>query len=81
MIDRTIFHNRLFEVQELVEKWLLGLPGLLVQLKEATPGLIELVLRVMKKAVVQGVLQSDDKVLSQLAMFFCKCSDSTQFYL
>ena len=78
MIDKTIFHNRLFEVQELVEKWLLGLPGLLVQLKEATPGLIELVLRVMKKAVVQGVLQSDDKVLSQLAMFFCKCSDSTQ---
>ena len=60
-------------MQELVEKWLLGLPGLLVQLKEATPGLIELVLRVMKKAVVQGVLQSDDKVLSQLAMFFCKC--------
>ena len=81
MIDKTIFHNRLFEVQELVEKWLLGLPGLLVQLKEATPGLIELVLRVMKKAVVQGVLQSDDKVLSQLAMFFCKCSDSTRFYL
>ncbi|XP_022787366.1 testis-expressed protein 10-like isoform X2 [Stylophora pistillata] len=64
--------SKLFELHKPVEKWLLGLPGLLVQLKDTTPGLTELVLRVMKKAVVQGILQSDDKVLAQLASFFSK---------
>lgn len=58
-----------------IEKWLQGLPSLLVQLKDASPGMTELVLRVMKKAMVQHVLQPDDNCLAHLALFFCKCSD------
>ena len=51
-----------------------------MQLKDASPGMTELVLRVMKKAMVQGVLQPDGNVLAQLALFFCKCFNVTRCY-
>ncbi|KAJ7354741.1 Testis-expressed sequence 10 protein [Desmophyllum pertusum] len=60
------------EVHGFIEKWLQGLPSLLVQLKDASPGMTELVLRVMKKAMVQHVLQPDDNCLAHLALFFSK---------
>lgn len=62
-------------MHELVEKWLQGLPSVLVQLKDASTSMTELVIGNMKKAMVQCVLQPDDNFLAHLSMFFCKCSD------
>ena len=71
------FYNREREVHGLVEKWLQGLPSVLVQLKDASPSMTKLVVRNMKKAMVQCVLQPDDNFLAHLSMFFCKCSVMT----
>lgn len=73
-----IFHYRQKEVHGLVEKWLQGLPGVLVQLKDDSPGMTELVLKDMKKALVQCALQPDDNFLAHLSLFFGKCSDIMQ---
>ncbi|XP_078376384.1 testis-expressed protein 10-like isoform X2 [Oculina patagonica] len=64
------------EVHGLVEKWLQGLPGVLVQLKDDSPGMTELVLKDMKKALVQCVLQPDANFLAHLSLFFSKDSGS-----
>ena len=71
-----ISYNRQKDVHGLVEKWLQGLPSVLVQLKDASPGMTEVVLKDMKKALVQCVLQPDDNFLAHLSLFFCKWSDT-----
>jgi len=63
------------EVHAVVQKWLQGLPSVLLLLKDANPRMTELVLRDMKKAVVQCVLQPDDNFLAHLSLFFCRCTN------
>lgn len=59
-------------VHGLVERWLQGLPSLLVQLKDNNPGMTELILGILKKAVMQNALKPDGNFSSQLITFFCK---------
>lgn len=59
----------------MVQKWFQGLPSVLLLLKDASPSMTELVLRDMKKAMVQCVLQPDDNFLAHLSLFFCRCFD------
>ena len=68
-------YNRHEEVHAVVQKWLQGLPSVLLLLKDASPSMTELVLTDMKKAMVQGVLQPDHNFLAHLSLFFCRCSD------
>ncbi|XP_015776654.1 PREDICTED: testis-expressed sequence 10 protein-like [Acropora digitifera] len=60
------------EVQRVVHKWLQGLPRLLLQLKDDSPALTELVLGILKKALMQSFLKADREVSSSLWMFFSK---------
>lgn len=73
----TIFdvYNRHEEVHAVVQKWLQGLPSVLLLLKDANPSMTELVLRDMKKAMVQCVPQPDHNFLAHLSLFFCGFSD------
>lgn len=70
-----LFYTRHEEVHAVVQKWLQGLPSVLLLLKDANPSMTELVLRDMKKAVVQCVLQPDDNFLAHLSLFFCRCTN------
>jgi len=54
----------------ILERWLQGLPSLLVQLKDKSPAMTELVLSILKKAVMQSILKPDDYLLSHMALFF-----------
>lgn len=67
--------NRHTEVQGVTDRWLHGLPALLVQLRDKSPGMTQLIVGILKRAVVQGALKPDDNFLTHLAMFFCKCSE------
>ncbi|XP_020632302.1 testis-expressed protein 10-like [Orbicella faveolata] len=62
------------EVHAVVQKWLQGLPSVLLLLKDASPSMTELVLRDMKKAMVQCVPQPDHNFLAHLSLFFSKNS-------
>ena len=59
-------------VHGLVERWLQGLPSLLVQLKDSNPGMTELVLGILKQAVIQSTLKPDGNFASHLVTFFCR---------
>ena len=59
----------------MVQRWLHGLPSVLLLLKDGSPSMTELVLRDMKKAMVQRVLQSDHNFVAHLSLFFCRCSE------
>ena len=43
-----------------------------MQLKDSSAGMTELVLGILKKAVMQSVLKPDDSFLAHLTLFFCK---------
>ena len=68
-------YNRHEEVHGVVQKWLQGLPSVLLLLKDASPSMTELVLRDMNKAMVQCVLKPDHNFLAHLSLFFCRFSD------
>ena len=59
-------------LHELIQRWLAGLPSLLVQLKNNSPSLTELILGILKKAVMQKRLIPESNIFQYLATFFCK---------
>ena len=66
------FCNRHVDVQGVTDRWLHGLPGLLVQLRHKSPGMTQLIVDILKRAVMRGALKPDDHFLTHLVMFFCK---------
>ena len=68
-------YNRHEEVHAVVQKWLQGLPSVLLLLKDASTSMTELVLRDMNKAMVQCVLKPDHSFLAHLSLFFCRFSE------
>lgn len=68
-------YNRHEEVHAVIQKWLQGLPSVLLLLEDGSPSMTELVLRDVKKAMVQCVLRPDHSFLAHLSLFFCRCSD------
>ena len=65
-------YNRNKALHELIQRWLDGLPSLLVQLKNNSPSLTELILGILKKALMQKRLIPESNIFQYLATFFCK---------
>ena len=59
-------------LHELIQRWLAGLPSLLVQLKNNSPSLTELIIGILKKTLMQKRLIAESNVFQYLAAFFCK---------
>ena len=59
-------------LHELIQRWLAGLLSLLVQLKNNSPSLIELILGILKKALMQKRFIPESNIFQYLAAFFCK---------
>ena len=59
--------------KKVVHRWLQHLPYLLLQLKDGSPALTEVVLGILKKTLTQSLLKADREVFLSLWVFFCKC--------